>query len=405
MSGLARLSVADLDVRGKRVFLRVDFNVPLDEKLHVTDDRRIRAAVPTIEWLAKHGAIVIVASHFGRPKGKVVEDQRLTPCGVRLGEILGKPVSMLKDCVGPGVKSAVLAAKPGDVLLLENLRFHKEEEAGDDAFAKELASLCDVYVNDAFGAAHRAHASVSGTPKHVKQAAAGFLMAAELEHLGTVLESPKRPFVLVFGGAKISDKVPVLRNLLSKVDVALIGGGMAYTFLAAKHEEVGNSRIEPDLVETAGNILSEAAARGVRVLLPVDHVVAAKIEADAKPQTTPGVTIPTALMGLDIGPKTGAAFAAEIAKAKTILWNGPVGVFEVPPFDRGTRAIADAIAKATAAGARSVVGGGDTAAAAEMAGVAEKMTHVSTGGGAALEFLEGRELPGVAALSPRGVKI
>ena len=402
MSTFAKLSVADLDVRGKRVFVRVDFNVPLDEKLRVTDDRRIRAAVPTIEWVRSHGGIAIVASHFGRPKGKVVEDQRLTPCGARLTEILGTPVKMLKDCVGPEVTAAVAAAKPGDVLLLENLRFHKEEEAGDEAFARQLAALCDVVVNDAFGAAHRAHASVSVMTKFVKQAAAGLLMAAEIEHLGGVLENPKRPFVLVFGGAKVSDKVPVLKNLLSKVDVALIGGGMAYTFLASRGIDVGGSRLEADLVSTAGDILREAEQRGVKVLLPLDHVIAAKLAPDAVPQTTPDVAIPGGMMGLDIGPKTSAAYAAEIAKAKTILWNGPMGVFEMPVFERGTRAMGDAISKATTSGAISVVGGGDTAAAAEQFGIAAKMSHVSTGGGAALEFLEGRELPGVAALSPKG---
>ncbi len=401
---MAKLSLADLDVRGKRVFVRVDFNVPLDDKLHVTDDRRIRAAVPTIRWIRDHGGVAVVASHFGRPKGKVVEDQRLAPCGARLSEILGTPVKMLRDCVGPEVKAAVAAAKPGDVLLLENLRFHKEEEAGDEAFARELASLCDVYVNDAFGAAHRAHASVSVMTKFVKQAAAGFLMAAEIEHLGGVLANPKRPFVLVFGGAKVSDKVPVLKNLLGEVDVALIGGGMAYTFLASGGIDVGGSRLEADLAATASEIMQDAEEGGTRVLLPSDHAIAEKIAPGLPLMRTDGPAIPAGFMGLDIGPKTAALYAAEIAKAKTILWNGPMGVFEVPPFDWGTRQMAEAIAKATAAGAISVVGGGDTAAAAEQAGVAAKMSHVSTGGGAALEFLEGAELPGVAALSPKGTR-
>jgi phosphoglycerate kinase len=404
VSALEKLSVADLDVRGRRVFVRVDFNVPLDERRHVIDDRRIRAAVPTIEWLRRHEAIVIVASHFGRPKGKVVEEQRLAPCGVRLAEILGAPVTMLRDCIGPDVKTAVAAAKPGDVLLLENLRFHAEEEEGDPAFAKELASLCDVYVNDAFGAAHRPHASVSGVPQYVQQAAAGFLMAAEIEHLGGVLADPKRPFLLVFGGAKISDKVPVLKNLLAKVDVALIGGGMAYTFLASRGVDVGASRLEADLVGTAGDILREAESRGVKVLLPVDHAVAEKIAPGLALRRTDGPAVPAGMLGLDIGPKTALLYEAAIEDAKTILWNGPMGVFEVPPFDWGTKRIADAIAEATVEGARSIVGGGDTAAAAEQAGVAEKMTHVSTGGGAALEFLEGRELPGVAALSPAAAR-
>lgn len=401
MSALEKLSVRDLDLRGKRVFVRVDFNVPLDDALHVTDDRRIRAAVPTIRWVLEHGGIPIVASHFGRPKGKVVEDQRLTPCANRLSDLLGTPVMKLDDCVGPEVRAIVGIAKPGTVILLENLRFHPGEEKGDEAFAKDLASLCDLYVNDAFGAAHRPHASVSVMTKYVSAAAAGFLMAAEIDHLGGILERPSRPFVLVFGGAKVSDKVPVLRNLLSKVDVALVGGGMAYTFLASRGVDVGASRLEPDLVGTAGEILAEAESRGVRVLLPADHAVAAKIEPGSALRRTDGAAVPAGLMGLDIGPRTAAAFTAEIAKARSILWNGPMGVFEVPPFEWGTNEIARAIAKATSAGARSVVGGGDTAAAAEAAGVAAKMTHVSTGGGAALEFLEGRELPGVAALTPK----
>ena len=389
---LGRLTVRDLcasdaGVRGTRVFVRV------------TDDRRIRATLPTIRLLLDGGAIVILASHFGRPKGKVVEDQRLAPAGQRLQEILGRPVSILRDCVGPEIESAVRAARPGDVLLLENLRFHKGEEANDPEFVRQLAALADVYVNDAFGAAHRAHASVSGVPQLVQPAVAGLLMASEIEHLGGVLSAPPRPFVLVFGGAKVSDKVPVLRNLLQRVDVALVGGGMAYTFLAAKGVSVGSSRLEADLVDTARQILAEAESRGVRVLLPTDHVVAAKLEAGVATEvTSPGV--PDGMMGLDIGPATRAAYAAEVAQANTVLWNGPMGVFEIPPFDAGTKALADAIAAATDRGARTVGGGGDTAAAAEAAGVAERMSHVSTGGGAALEFLEGQELPGVAALTP-----
>jgi phosphoglycerate kinase len=395
----AKLNVRDVDVRGKRVFVRVDYNVPLGESLAVTDDRRIRATLPTIRLLLERGARVILASHFGRPKGKVVEDQRLAPAGRRLEELLGRPVQILKECVGPAVEAAVAASKPGDVLLLENLRFHKEEEANDPAFATRLAALADVYVNDAFGAAHRAHASVSGVPQHVQPAAAGLLMAAEIEHLGGVLANPPRPFVLVFGGAKVSDKVPVLRNLLSRVDVALVGGGMAYTFLAARGIAVGASRLEADLVETARQILAEAESCKVRVVLPTDHVVADKLEAGVATSVA-GPGVPEGKMGLDIGPATAKAFAAEMARAKTILWNGPMGVFEIPPFDAGTRAVAEAMAAATARGARTVVGGGDTAAAAEAAGVADRVTHVSTGGGAALEFLEGQELPGVAALSP-----
>ena len=399
MGALGKLTVRDLDVRGKRVFLRVDYNVPLDPSLRVTDDRRIRATLPTIRLLLERGATVLIASHFGRPKGKVVEEQRLAPAGRRLEELLGKKVSILRDCIGPEVEAAVRAAQPGDVLLLENLRFRNAEEADDPAFAKSLASLADVYVNDAFGAAHRAHASISGVPRHLPLSAAGLLLAAELEHLGGILEAPARPFVLVFGGAKVSDKVPVLRNLLARVDAALVGGGMAYTFLVARGVSVGSSRLEPDLVATARDILAEAEARGVRVLLPTDHVVASKLEAHAATSVA-GPGIPDGKLGLDIGPATRAAYAAEIAGAKTVLWNGPVGVFEVQPFDAGTKAIAAAMAEASARGVRTIVGGGDTAAAAEAAGIAEKMTHVSTGGGAALEFLEGKTLPGVAALSP-----
>lgn len=394
-----KLNVRNVEVGGKRVLVRVDFNVPLDEHLAFTDDRRIRSTLPTIRLLIEKGAVVVLASHFGRPKGKVVESQRLAPAGRRLQEILGRPVVLLPDCVGKDVEAAVRAAKPGDVLLLENLRFHKGEEGNDPAFAQQLAALADVYVNDAFGAAHRAHASVSGVPQHVRPAAAGLLMTAEIEHLGGLLANPARPFVLVFGGAKISDKVPVLRNLLTRVDAALVGGGMAYTFLASRGVPVGSSRLEPDLVDQARKILLEARSRQVRVLLPTDHVVAAKLEAGAETSVC-GPGIADGMMGLDIGPVTAKAFATEIARARTVLWNGPMGVFEIPPFDAGTTAVAKAMAEATGHGARTVVGGGDTAAAAEAAGVADKMSHVSTGGGAALEFLEGLELPGVAALDP-----
>lgn len=398
-SGPTKLHVRDVDVKGKRVLVRVDYNVPLDASHRVADDRRIRATLPTIRLLLDRGAVVILASHFGRPKGKVAEDQRLAPAGARLRELLRHDVAILRDCVGPQVEEAVRAARPGDVLLLENLRFHKEEEAGDDGFAARLAALADVFVNDAFGAAHRAHASVSGVPRHVQPAAAGMLLAAELEHLGGVLADPPRPFVLVFGGAKVSDKVPVLRNLLSKVDAALIGGGMAYTFLAARGVPVGSSRLEPDLVDTARQILADAESRGVRIVLPSDHVCAAKLEAGAA-TSVHGPGIPDGLMGLDIGPRTAEAFAAELATARTVLWNGPMGVFEIPPFDAGTNAVGHAIGDATLRGARTVAGGGDTAAAADAAGISQRLTHVSTGGGAALEFLEGLELPGVAALTP-----
>jgi len=398
MGGTGKLSVRDLDVAGRTVFVRVDFNVPLDEAGRVTDDRRIRSALPTLELLLDRGATLVVASHLGRPKGQVVESLRLAPAAVRLAELLGRPVTALSDCVGPQVQAAVAVAKPGDVFLLENLRFHAGEKKGDPEFAAQLAGLCDVYVNDAFGTCHRAHASMTGIARHVEQAAAGLLVAAELENLGAVIDGAEKPFLLVFGGAKVSDKVPVLRNLLSKVDVAVIGGGMAYTFLAARGVDVGASRLEPDLVSTARQILAEAEQRGVRVLLPTDHVVAPSLAEGVETQVTaPGV--PPGLMGLDIGPETVAAYCAEVAQARTVLWNGPMGVFEIPPFDTGTIALGRAIAEATAGGARSIVGGGDTAAAAQNAGIADGMTHVSTGGGAALELLEGKTLPGIAALT------
>jgi phosphoglycerate kinase len=395
---LDKLSVRDLGVAGKSVFVRVDFNVPLSEDLEVTDDGRIRAALPTLRLLLERGAKLVLASHLGRPKGQVVESMRMAPVAARLASLLERPVQALSDCVGADVETAVAAGAPGDVFLLENLRFHAGEKSGDETFARGLAALCDVYVNDAFGTCHRAHASMVALPNLVGSAAAGLLVGAEIEHLGTALGGAEKPFVLVFGGAKVSDKVPVLRNLLARVDVALIGGGMAYTFLAAQGIDVGASRLEPDLVATAHQILVEAEERGVRVLLPTDHVVADRLTEGVETAiTSPGV--PIGRIGLDIGPETAAEYAAEIGKARTILWNGPMGVFEIAPFDRGTAAVGRAILEVTETGARSVVGGGDTAAAARQAGVAGGMTHVSTGGGASLEFLEGKALPGIEALS------
>jgi len=377
-----------VELAGKRVFLRVDFNVPLEEG-RVAEDTRIRAALPTIELCLKAGAAVLLASHLGRPKGTPDPHYSLRPVAIKLEELLGRPVPLLPDCVGPEVEAAAAALKPGEVVLLENLRFHAEEEANDPGFARRLASLADVYVNDAFAAAHRAHASTEGIARILHPAAAGLLMARELEALGRIFESPERPFMAVLGGAKVSE------HLLARVDAVLIGGGMAYTFLVALGHGVGRSLLEPDRVEAARAILGRARALGVRVRLPVDLVVA------PGPDSVEGIRVasvremPRDLMGLDIGPVTVAQFAATLASARTIVWNGPLGVFEKAPFSAGTLGTARAVASSAAF---SVIGGGDTIAAVHQAGVAERIGYISTAGGAFLEFLEGRTLPGVAAL-------
>lgn len=385
-------SVKDLAPEGKRVFVRVDFNVPLTDAREVSDDARIRAALPTIRFLLDRGAKVILASHLGRPE-RPDPKLSLEPAGVRLSELLHKDVVLADDCVGDGVKKLVQELKGGQLLLLENLRFHPEEEKNDPVFAQALASLCDVYVNDAFGTAHRAHASTAGMVKLVPERAAGFLMQRELDFLGKLLGKPEKPFVAILGGAKVSDKIKVLENLLARVDALLVGGAMAYTFLRATGASVGKSRVEEAKIGLAGELLEKATKLGVRLLLPRDHVAAA--DPDADPVTVEQASLPSNLMGLDIGPATVKAFTDEIARAKTIFWNGPMGLFEKKPFSRGTFAIAEALARSRAT---TVVGGGDSAAAVAEAGLAEKMTHVSTGGGAALELLEGRELPGVKAL-------
>ena len=383
-----------MELAGKRVFLRVDFNVPLEEG-RVAEDTRIRAALPTIELCLKAGAAVLLASHLGRPKGTPDPHYSLRPVAIKLEELLGRPVPLLPDCVGPEVEAAAAALKPGEVVLLENLRFHAEEEANDPGFARRLASLADVYVNDAFAAAHRAHASTEGIARMLHPAAAGLLMARELEALGRIFESPERPFMAVLGGAKVSDKLGLVEHLLARVDAVLIGGGMAYTFLVALGHGVGRSLLEPDRVEAARAILGRARALGVRVRLPVDLVVA------PGPDSVEGIRVasvremPRDLMGLDIGPVTVAQFAATLASARTIVWNGPLGVFEKAPFSAGTLGTARAVASSAAF---SVIGGGDTIAAVHQAGVAERIGYISTAGGAFLEFLEGRTLPGVAAL-------
>jgi phosphoglycerate kinase len=395
---MAKVSIADLNLKGKRVLIRVDFNVPLNDKQEVTDDTRIRAALPTIRYAMGHGAKVLLISHLGRPKGKVVPSMSLAPVAARLSRLLGQPVTLAPDCIGDAVKAAVAALAPGQVLMLENCRFHAGDEKNDEAMSRALADLCDVFVNDAFGAAHRAHASTVGVAKFVPVSACGFLMAKEVEYLGRAVTNPARPFVAVLGGAKVSDKIGVLKNLVTKVDALLVGGGMAYTFLKAQGMEVGASLLEADKLDVAKEILNGARAKGVPFLLPMDHIIAEKAEATAATRTADSTAIPPGWMGLDIGPKAREAFGKLIQGAKMVVWNGPMGVFELAPFREGTFAVARAIA---ASGATSIVGGGDSVAAVTQAGVADKMTHISTGGGASLEFLEGIELPGVAALTDK----
>ena len=393
-----KLTVKDLDVRGKRVFVRVDFNVPQDEAGNITDDIRIRAALPTIKELMSKGAKVILASHLGRPKGGPDPKYSLKPAAKRLAELLGAPVAMAEDCVGPAAKAKVDALSSGGVLLLENVRFHAEEEKNDPAFAKQMAELAEVYVNDAFGSAHRAHASTEGVAKFLHPAAAGYLMQKELAFMGKAITNPDRPFVAILGGAKVKDKIGVITNLLDKVDTLIIGGGMAYTFLKAKGHEVGRSLLDAENVGFAGEMLARAKSKGVKLLLPVDTVVADDFKAPTVSKVVPSDRIPADMEGVDIGPETIKLFTEAVRGAKTVVWNGPMGVFEVPQFAAGTKAVAQAMADAKAV---TIVGGGDSAAAVEQMGFAGRMTHVSTGGGASLEFLEGRVLPGVAALTEK----
>ena len=394
---MMKATIREVDVQGKRVLVRVDFNVPLDAERHITDDTRIRAALPTITYLLDHGAAVILMSHLGRPDGQRVEKFSLKPAAERLAVLVGRPVALAPDCIGPEAEQMAQALQPGGVLLLENLRFHKEEEKNDFDFARQLANLGQVYVNDAFGTAHRAHASTEGIA-HLVPGYAGFLMEKELDYLSSALEQPRRPFVAIIGGAKISDKIGVLNRLLGLADALLIGGAMANTFLKAQGYAVGDSLVEDDKLDEARRILDTAAQQGKRFLLPIDVVIANAMAADAEHQVVAPAEIPAGWRILDIGPQTVATFCSELKSAQTVVFNGTVGVAEFPAFARGTQAIIAALAEATKRGAITIIGGGDSVAAVDAVGAADKMSHVSTGGGASLELLEGRTLPGVAAL-------
>ena len=389
-------TIKDVPVKGKKVLMRVDFNVPLNKDLKIEDDTRITAALPTIKYAIDNGAKLILMSHLGRPKG-VDEAERLTPVAKRLSELLGKQVQKLDDCIGPEVEKAISGMKDGDVVLLENLRFHPEEEKNDPDFAKKLASLGEIYVNDAFGTAHRAHASTEGVTKYIKVCVAGLLLAKEIEYFDKALSNPPKPFVAILGGAKVSDKIMVIENLMKKVDTILIGGGMAYTFLKALGMEIGNSKLEADKIDVAKSLMQKAKEKGVKLILPVDHLIADKIDAVSNTRVVTDV-VPQGWMGVDIGPKTVDEFKKELRYAKMIIWNGPLGIFEITKFSRGTEDVARFIAGLKTI---SIIGGGDTASAIAKFGLEHAMTHISTGGGASLEYMEGKVLPGIAALNDK----
>lgn len=397
-----KMTIRDAALEGKCALTRVDFNVPLDDSQQITDDTRIAASLPTIRALLERGASVILMSHLGRPKGKVDPVYSLRPVAVRLAELLGRDVAFAPDCVGSEVTGMASALKPGEVLLLENLRFHPEEEANDEEFSRQLAALGDLYVNDAFGSAHRAHASTEGVTRFLSPSLAGLLMEKEIDYLGRAVGHPERPYIAILGGAKISGKIDVISNLLHKVDTLLIGGGMMFTFLKAQGLEIGTSLLEEDKIDLAREVLAQAETGGKRLLLPIDVIVGKEFSNETETRTVAVSDIPSDMMGLDIGPASIALFADAISAGKTIIWNGPMGVFEMPNFARGTFAVAEALVAATKAGAVTVIGGGDSAAAISQAGLEHEVSHVSTGGGASLELLEGKILPGVAALTDRG---
>ena len=393
-------SVNDLDLKGKRVLVRVDFNVPLNKELQITDDNRIKAALPTIKYIIEKGGKVVLMSHLGRPKGEIKQEFSLKPVAVRLSELLGQPVDMLDDCIGEKVKDKLNKMGEGEVVLLENLRFYKEETANDKDFAKKIASLGDVFVNDAFGTCHRAHASTEGVT-HYLESAAGFLVQKEIEYFQKILTNPQSPFIFILGGAKVSDKIPVIKNMLDKADIILIGGAMAYTFMKSKGINIGSSRLEEKSVSIVEEIFVSAREKGVEIVLPIDHVITDNIETSVNVKITEGESIDIGWMGVDIGIKTIKLFCEKIKEAKTIVWNGPAGIFEIDKFALGSKALALAIADSDAI---SVVGGGDTAAAVAKFSLSDKMSHISTGGGASLEYLEGKLLPGIAALSDKVTK-